>query len=251
VNRPEAGNDPPWEVLVVLAGAATAIVLFLYLIGGAIIWTRLHVLGLPANHGVAPLPRELLLVVGVRALAWPLVLGLLAIAAIQSVSPRLPPPPWTAVSKALLAVVLALYVASLVIAAIYLTVQQVIFLSAFGVLVGVGVTLASRNLVGLRKAGVAVFLSMVAVGVIVEANDIYQLPVRLEYADVHFTTGKEVKGFLIGVTADTVYLAPNKGCHVMHHILAVSRQDVRAIDIHSSSKAWPEESRPAVCASPR
>jgi hypothetical protein len=248
VARPKPGNGPAWEVLVVLAGAATGIVLFVYLIGGAIIWTRLHVLGLPANHGVAPLPRELLLVVGARALAWPLVLGLLAIAAIHSVSPHLPPP-WTAVSKALLTPVLVLYAGSLVIAAIYLTVQQLIFLTAFGLLVGVG-TLVSRKLVTLRQAGVGVFLSMVTVGVIVEANDIYQLPVRLEYAHVRFTAGGEERGFLIGVTPDTVYLAPNEGCHVVHRIVALSRQDVLAIDISSSSNAWPQESHPEVCPSP-
>ena len=87
----EGRERPAWEALVTLAGAATGIVIFVYLVGGAIVWERLHVLRLPANHGVAALPRELLLVVGVRALAWPLALGLLAIGLVLSLG-RVPRP---------------------------------------------------------------------------------------------------------------------------------------------------------------
>jgi len=248
VTKPESGDRPAWQALVVLAGAATAIVIFVYLVGGAIVWERLHVLRLPANQGVTPLPRELLLVVGVRALAWPLVLGLLATAVVNFVfrlSLR-----WTAGAKTLLAAVVVLYVASLVLAGIYLTVQKLIFLAAFGVFVGVGIAVAGGRQVTLRQAGLGVFLMMVAVGVIVESIDIYQLPVRLEYAHVRFTGGGEAKGFFLGATPDTVYLAPNQSCLVFGRIVAFSRRDIAEIDIFSSTKAWPRESPPAACPSP-
>jgi hypothetical protein len=74
----ERADRPAWQVLVALAGAATAIVIVVYLVGGAIVWERLHVLRLPANQAVAPLPRNLLLIDGVRTLAWPVGLGLIA-----------------------------------------------------------------------------------------------------------------------------------------------------------------------------
>lgn len=251
VTRPKPEGRPAWQALVALAGAATAIAIFVYLIGGAIVWARLHTLGLPANQGVAPLPRELLVVVGVRALAWPLVLGVLAIVFVQVVFLLRLSLRWTAGWKTVLAAVVALYLVSIVLASHYLTVQWLIFIAAFGLLVGVGSTFAIRKPVALLRAEVGVFLAMVAVGVVVESTDVYRLPVLLEYAHVRFTAGTEEKGFLIGVTPDTVYLAPNRDCHVLDRIVAVSRRDVVKIEISSATKAWSRESEPDDCPSPR
>ena len=88
----DATERRAWNVLLGVAGAATGIVAFVYFVGGVIEWERLYVLRLPATQGVEPLPRELLLLVGARALAWPLTLGFLAILAVHALC-RLPPPP--------------------------------------------------------------------------------------------------------------------------------------------------------------
>ena len=86
---PDQAERSTWQVLVALAGAATAIVIVVYLVGGAIVWERLHVLRLPANQAVAPLPRNYLLINGVRALAWPVALGLIAAGFVSFLAPSL------------------------------------------------------------------------------------------------------------------------------------------------------------------
>jgi hypothetical protein len=65
--------------LLQFAGAAGATLLVLYLFGGLVMWVRFHAAGIPADQTVAALPRELLVVVGLRTLVVEIVvLGLLA-----------------------------------------------------------------------------------------------------------------------------------------------------------------------------
>lgn len=235
----DAPERPAWHVLLSVVGAATGIVVFVYFVGGVIVWERLHVLRLPANQGVPPLPRELFLVVGARALAWPLTLGFLAIVVVHTLC-MLRPPNTRGAARAGYVGLVGLFAAALALAAIYATVQQAIFVGFFGILVGAGLALVSSRRATLRQASLGVFVSLALVGVVVEGIDIRLLPVRLEYAHVFFSDGrKEVRGFFIGGTADTVYIAPNESCHVRGWITALPRHEVRRLAIFSSVKAWP------------
>jgi hypothetical protein len=248
LNTPERRERTAWQALIALAGAATAVVIFVYLVGGAIVWERLHVLHLPANQAVAPLPRNLLLVVGVRALAWPVVLGLLVAGFVNLLSHVSQPA--AAGARAVRVVLLVLWVAALVALGIYSTVQKVVFLAAAGTLVAIGVAVANRQRDALRRAALGVSVAMAAVGVVIEAVDIYQLPVRLEYVHVRSADGTEAKGFFIGATSDTIYLAPNNGCHVLSRIVALPQRNVARVDVFTSTKAWPQRSHPDGCPSP-
>lgn len=68
--------------LLQFAGAAGATLLVLYFFGGLVMWVRFHAAGIPADQTVAALPRELLIVVGLRTLVVEIaVLALLAAAA--------------------------------------------------------------------------------------------------------------------------------------------------------------------------
>jgi hypothetical protein len=242
VSAADATERPAWHVLLNVVGAATGIVAFVGFVGGAIVWERLHVLGLPANQGVQPLPRELFLVVGARALAWPLGLGFLAIVVVHALY-RLPLSK-RAARAAYLALV-GLFGAALGLTAQGRIVQQAIFVGFFGLLVGAGAALVGRRRAKLGQISVGLFVSLALVGVVVEAIDIYHLPVHLEYAQASFSDGrKEVSGFLIGETADTVYIAPNGSCYVLGWITALPRNKISRLDIFSARRAWPLSANP-------
>ena len=231
-------------MLLRVAGAATGIVVFVLFVGGVIVWGRLHVLGLPATQGVAPLPRELFLIVGARALAWPLALGFLSIVAVHALC-RLPPPDTYRPVRAAYFGLVGLFGATLGLAAQYEIVQQAIFVGCFGLLVGVGFALVSGRRATFRQVAIGLFLSLALVGVVVEAVDILLPPVHLEYANAFLSDRKkEVSGFLIGETADTVYIARNKRCKVRGWITALPRQEISRLAIFRPTAAWSHSANP-------
>jgi hypothetical protein len=248
----ERTDRPAWQVLVALAGAATAIVIVVYLVGGAIVWERLHVLGLPANQAVAPLPRNLLLIDGVRALAWPVALGLVA-AGLVSLLAHI----FRFGARVILvacAVLLVVWIATLVSIRIFDTGpkwQHYVFLATLGILVAVAVVAAHRQLVAVRRVALAAGLAIASVSFVVEAADIWTVPVRMEYARVRLTSPPNViRGFYIGATSDAVYLAPNHTCHVGREVLALPQSRVVKVRVFTSSEAWPKGGGPDKCKSP-
>jgi hypothetical protein len=251
VSAADATERPAWHVLLGVVGAATGIVVFVGFVGGAIVWERLRVLGLPANQGVEPLPRELFLVVGARALAWPLGLGFLAIVVVHALC-RLPLSK-RAAPAARLALV-GLFGAALGLTAQYQIRQQAIFVGFFGLLVGAGAALVGRRRAKLGQVSVGLFVSLALVGVVVEAIDIYHPPVHLEYAHVFYSDGRrEASGFFIGETADTVYIAPNENCYVFGLMIALPRHEISQLDMSSPEEAWPLSAYPRKkrCETPR
>jgi hypothetical protein len=238
----ERADRPTWQVLVALAGAATAIVLVIYLVGGAIVWERLHVLRLPANPAVSPLPRNLLLIDGVRALAWPVALALIA-AGLVSLLTHMFRFEWRAIG-ATCSVLFVVWVAALVAILSYDTGpewQHLVFLTTLGTLVAVAIAVVHWQLVAVRRVAVCAALAMFVTGVVVEAIDIGSLPVRMEYAHVSFVKSRPpMEGFYIGATSDAVYLAPNLRCHVLGRIVALPQRDVAQVDVFTSKEAWPD-----------
>jgi len=82
------------ETLLQFAGAAGATLLVLYLFGGLVMWVRFHAAGIPADQTVAVLPRELLVVVGLRTVVVEIVVFALVAAAGTAIASRrvaLPP----------------------------------------------------------------------------------------------------------------------------------------------------------------
>jgi hypothetical protein len=230
VSAADATERTAWQVVLGVVGTATGIVTFVYFVGGAIVWERLHVLGLPATQGVEPLPRELLLVVGARALAWPLALGLLAIVVVHAMC-RFPQ------MRDAYPGLVWLFAVALVLAVVYTTIQQAIFVGFFGLLTSAGIALVYSRRATLGQVSIGLFVSLALVGVVVEAVDIYQPPVHLEYAQVSYSGGKETSGFLIGETTDTVYIAPNDGSYVCGWIAALPRNKIAELDISSPRDA--------------
>src|SRR5215218_997255 len=76
--RAEGGTDTRRLVLE-LAGAAAGIVVFVALVGGGVISARLKSLGLPIDSTLAVLPRETILIAGVRVLSGGLIAALVVI----------------------------------------------------------------------------------------------------------------------------------------------------------------------------
>jgi hypothetical protein len=248
----DRADRPTWQALVALAGAATAIVIFVYLVGGAIVWERLHVLRLPANQAVAPLPRNLLLINGVRALAWPVALGLIAACFVSLLgrASRF----GVRATRGTWAILFVLWIAGLVAIPIYDTGprgQHLVFLTTLGILVAIAATIANPQLVAVRRLALGAALATAAVGVVVEVVDTWTLPVRMEYAQVQLTSGRQpMQGFYIGATSDAVYLAPNESCHVLGRIVALPQRNVTRVVVFTSTKAWSQHSHPHSCPSP-
>lgn len=247
----EDGKRRAWEGLVALAGAATAIVIVVYLVGGVVAWERFHILRLPANQAVAPLSRSLLIVEGVRVLAWPVGLGLaaalstaLAIYA-RSWTTAFRIGTWAALAVAWLAALLAIGVRDH-----GPWRQHLVFALAIGAAVVVAVVVAGSRPSRSRWAVVGAALAMVGIGIVVETIDIVTLPVRMEYAQVQMTGSRHADGFYVGATSDAVYLAPNKRCHVRGWVLAVPRSDVVSLVVFSSKEAWSRHAHARKCESP-
>jgi hypothetical protein len=245
----ERASRPAWQVLIALAGAATGIVIVVYLIGGVVVWERLHALRLSANQAVAPLPRNLLLINGVRALAWPVVLALTAAGLVTLIARlfRSAVPGVFAAS----AVLLVACVAGVVVLAVLWTWQSAVFLGTLGFVVVLAITAADRKGFAIGRVALGAAMAVAAVIVVVEVIDIATLPVRLEYATVRFTDeaatrgmeGREgMGGIYIGATSDAVYLAPlaptcNK--YLAGRIVALPQRDIAELDVYRSMDVRP------------
>src|SRR3954452_18561907 len=78
--RAQSGTRTDTRRLVLeLAGAAAGIVVFVALVGGGVISARLKSLGLPIDSTLAVLPRETVLIAGVRVLSGGLLAALVLI----------------------------------------------------------------------------------------------------------------------------------------------------------------------------
>src|SRR3954468_3073647 len=80
--RPSAEVAPRTDtrrLVLELAGAAAGIVVFVALVGGGVISARLKSLGLPIDSTLAVLPRETVLIAGVRVLSGGLLAALVVI----------------------------------------------------------------------------------------------------------------------------------------------------------------------------
>jgi hypothetical protein len=235
---------------------------FVVLVGGAIVWLRLHALRLPANPVVAALPRDLFLVVGIRYPAWPLFLGSVAFAAIWALRRPgalawLGERPWWQVGIACAAVVVVVgSTATVVVWQGWIIWEQVTFGVAVAIVVVVAVIFARKRRRLPAWAPVVAVAFTALVGAAVELGDVRVLPVRFEYARAYLEKGGLAQGFLVGGPSSTVYLAPNKAdptrrCDVRGRIVAVPRDRVVRLVIFPSSKAWSAEATPpATCLPP-
>jgi hypothetical protein len=78
------GQGGGWKLdlptLLAIVGAAAAIGLWINVVGGAVLWARFDAAGLPASQVVGIVPNTTLLAIGIKALALPLLVGIVAVA---------------------------------------------------------------------------------------------------------------------------------------------------------------------------
>jgi hypothetical protein len=86
----ESGWQFGWQTLLGIVGAAAAIGVWINVVGGAVLWARFDAAGLPASQVVGIVPNTTLLAIGIRALALPLFVGIVAVAVFYISTPPKP-----------------------------------------------------------------------------------------------------------------------------------------------------------------
>jgi hypothetical protein len=233
---PEGGTQTDTRRLVLeLAGAAAGIVVFVALVGGAVISARLHSLGLPIDSTLAVLPRETVLIAGVRVLSGGLIAALVVILVLWVLG-RAP----MRCSDGLVRAV-AVYVIVLVLGVVPL----LVFTLASGVTTGMALASVAAALVAAGTLVLVVRRSPtfghLAVGIIIAVATLggalafaraWDQPIALDFADVQLRDGGRTNGFLLGESSSTVVLAPDVLDRTIGRTVAIPRNEV--IDLRLS-----------------
>jgi hypothetical protein len=257
VVEPAKAPKRSYESVLQAVGAVAGLGLVVALVGGAVVWERLHTLHLAANPIAAELPRSLFFVVGARVLAFPVVLAaatafLAWIAGQRPARDRLHAHE-TAVRRAATVVVASAFIVAAIVIAMAVTthhktfilVEQSLFIAAVVVAAAAAIAVAAR---GNRELTVRWFAwTFVLVGsfcAIVEMIDIARPPVKLEFARVELVRGGAREGFFVGQNSGQVYLAPAaRGCAVLGWIEAIPQSRVRLLSVVSSRNAYRRNAR--------
>jgi hypothetical protein len=222
------GADRTRDLVFQVAGAAAGIAVFVSLAGGAVTAARLHALGLPTDSTLAVLPREQVLVAGVRVLSVGLLAALL-VAGILWLLNR---------TRALgggptndLRILLGVPVLALAPLLIYTLVQPLTTAMLAVVLVTTAVAALVLVLVLRRPAGFGPlgwgFFAVVAVfGGILAFARAASPPVTLDFADVQLEDGGRTSGFLLGQSGSVVVLAPEVLNKTIGRTVAIERSQV-------------------------
>jgi hypothetical protein len=207
---PENGQrsiPPSVSVALQLLGAVAGLGALTTFAGGAILWIGFREIGLPADQSVALLPERLLLVVGARELAEPIVLGLLAaLLVLPLASLRSGPRPerfWLP-----LAAIGAIVLVVVVVHAFDYEAPAILFLAV--VLAAMAVAVVAITLIsdGRTAPALATFVAIVVVGGTLAVLDTKNERALEPVAVLLEGRPAEVAGFYIGQTGDRVYVAP-------------------------------------------
>jgi len=184
-------------------GTVAGVTFALYLVGALFEFRRLKTLGLPADQPVSSMSHDLLLIIGVRSLLVPLGVTILTAAAFvlaSEVGGRY--------AAAGLVVLAALAVVFVVLAGSWtLRWEHATLAAAAAVIVAAGLLVNRRYDWG-RRTHVAVPAVMLLVAVGVAYHHTMRPPVHFDYATVVLTHGT-VRGYYIGRTSDSIYIAPS------------------------------------------
>jgi len=237
--RAERGTDTRRLVLE-LAGAAAGILVFVALVGGGVISARLKSLGLPIDSTLAVLPRETVLIAGVRVLSGGLVAALVVMLVLWVLRGRLR-------SVALYAVVLGLGVVPLLAFTLASGVTTgMAFASVAAALVAAGVlVLVVVRSPTFGQLSVGIFVVVATLGGALAFARAWDQPIALDFADVQLRDGGRTNGFLLGESSSVLVLAPDVLDRTIGRTVAIPRNEV--IDLRLSrvkKKATPIGSDP-------
>ena len=202
--EPAPDKRPPRIAPTVLSvlGTVAGVTFALYLVGALFEFRRLKTLGLPADQPVSSMPHDLLLIIGVRSLLVPVGATILTSAAFflaSEVAGRY--------AAAGLVVLASLAVVFIVRAGSWtLRWEHATLVAAAAVTVTAGL-LANRRYTWRWRTHVAVPAVMLLFAVGVAYHHTMRPPVHFDYATVVLTHGT-VRGFYIGRTSDSIYIAP-------------------------------------------
>jgi hypothetical protein len=83
----------PWDLVLQIVGAGTALAAWIAVVGGARVWARLDAAELPATQTLSRLPQRLFVVEGLQTLLLPLLLGGFVAMTVAFTHPRVEPGP--------------------------------------------------------------------------------------------------------------------------------------------------------------
>jgi hypothetical protein len=230
---PQADNR---RLVLELAGAAAGVVVFVSLVGAAVISARLHSLGLPIDSTIAVLPRETVVIAGVRALAG----GLLAALVVLSVlwvldrlglslrgdnASRWPTLPEAGVMALAVVPLLAFTLA-------YGVTIWMVVLSLLASAAAVGVVLLIlRRSTNFGQLSVRLLVVIAALGGVLAFARVYDQRIALDFATVQLKDGGRTNGFLLGQSSASIVLAPDVRRQTIGHTVAIPRDQVVSLQL--------------------
>jgi hypothetical protein len=197
--------------------------LLIQVVGGAIMWARFRALELPAARGVSLLSPEYLLAVGLSALFWALLLGLVAAGFLYAARHLLSRglEAWAAI-----VVTLTLEVAlAIVVLEVPLTGRQRLLAISVGLLAGLAFLILAIQ-VRPRRLGIALLFTVALVGGALGFIRNYGPPAKLELAFIFLKEGGITSGAYVASTGDEVLLAPDSFNRTYGQIVGIPRKDI-------------------------
>lgn len=226
-----------WKPLLEVAGAAAGLVLLIQIVGGAIMWARFRALELPAARGVSLLPPEYLLAVGVTAVFWSVLLGLLAVLLLYGITRALPPE----VGHWASTIVLLMLEAMLLVAVLLLPISggQRLLGVGIGLAVGVPFVLIAPSMSNLRRVSIALLLAVTVMGGGLAFVRTVGPPAQLEQASLFLADGNVTSGAYIASTSSDVYLAPDSFDRTYRQIVGIPRSEIVRIAYSKPQDFYP------------
>ena len=225
---PQADNR---RLVLELAGAAAGVVVFVSLVGAAVISARLDSLGLPIDSTLAVLPRETIVIAGVRALAGGLLAALVVLSllwVLDRLGVRLRrdessrwPTPWEA------GVLVLAVVPLLAFTLVYGVTASMAILSVFAAGAAAAVVLLILRLSSsFGQLSVRVLVVVAALGGVLAFARVYDQPIALDFATVQLKDGGRTNGFLLGQSSASIVLAPDVLRRTIGRTVAIPRDQV-------------------------
>ena len=225
---PHADNR---RLVLELAGAAAGVIVFVSLVGAAVISARLDSLALPIDSTLAVLPRETVVIAGVRALSGGLLAALVVLSllwVLDRLGVRLRPDGgsrWPTLREAgvLVLAVMPLLAFTLV----YGVTGSMAILSVLAAGAAAGVVLLVLRLSSsFGQLSVRLLVVVAALGGVLAFARVYNQPIALDFATVQLKDGGRTNGFLLGQSSASIVLAPDVLRRTIGRTVAIPRDEV-------------------------
>jgi cytochrome bd-type quinol oxidase subunit 2 len=256
MSEPKPMRESAVGLVLGLIGGVAGITFFLYLVGVAVEFRRLKTLHLPTDQVVSALPRDLVLIIGVRSLVVPTLLaaGAAILVALLTAEPRGTQPSRGAneIARRVAVGVLGCALAAAAVAFIVvprhnhdLFVEHLVLVGLV-LLIGAGGWLMQMRL---RQTSHAARLGFVATSVaaaVVVYVHAMKPPIHFDAATVVEQKGV-IRGFYLGQSADDVFLAASPdGEHTCRILTVIATKQIESLSL-KRSEARPGNYSERVC----